>query len=279
MAGLTEEQYRQVKEDVVVAARRANVARKLMAVRGPLGLGVQQYGYDRLTEVSEALVSHVFEARDTDSPNLSRTNVDIPVLQKTFELNRRDVESSRRFGTPLNTAAANSASYRVAYAENEIALLGWAKDGSTYDIKGLYEAAANDYDTTKDFGTAGNAITAVSAAMGMLLDDQISPPYNLVLHPTQYAELVASVLSNGDREFTHIRDIIGGEIFTTPFVSDGTAALLASPEARFFELVVAQDLTVETEELPRTRNTFGRVFEAVVPVVYDTNAICKLSDI
>ena len=279
MAGLTDEQYRQVKEDVVVAARRACVARKLMAVRGPLGLGVQQYGYDRLTELSAALVSHVFEARDTDSPNLTRTNVDIPVLQKTFELNRRDVESSRRFGTPLNTAAASSASYRVAYAENEIALLGWAKDGSTYDVKGLYQSAANDYDTTKDFATAGNAITAVSAAMGMLLDDQISPPYNLVLHPTQYAELVASVLSNGDREFTHIRDIIGGEVFPTPFVSDGTAALLASPEARFFELIIAQDLTVETEELPRTRNTYGRVFEAVVPVVYDSNAICKLSDI
>lgn len=39
MATLTPEQYRQVKEDVVVAARRANVARKLMAVRGPLEIG------------------------------------------------------------------------------------------------------------------------------------------------------------------------------------------------------------------------------------------------
>jgi len=194
-------------------------------------------------------------------------------------MNRRDVESSKRYGTPLNTAAASSAAYRVAYAENELALLGWAKDGSTYDINGLYQAANNDYSSAADFGTAGNAIAAVSAALGKLLDDQISPPYNLVLHPTQYAELAGSVLDNGDRELVHVRDIIGGDIFTTPYITDGTGMLLASPEARFFELVVAQDITVETEELPKTRNTFGRVFECVVPVVYDANAICRLSSI
>ncbi|MHC1602350.1 MAG: family 1 encapsulin nanocompartment shell protein [Methermicoccaceae archaeon] len=279
MGALTPEQYRQVKQEVVIAARRANVARKLMAVRGPLGLGVQQYSYDTLTELSEAIISHIFETRDVDAPNLTRTNVNIPVLQKTFELQRRDVESSRRFGTPLNTAAASSAAYRVAYAENELAILGWAKDGSTYDINGLYNAAGNDYSTTKDFGTAGNAIDAVAGAMGLLLDDNIAPPYNLVLNPTQYAELTASVLSNGDREITHVKEIIGGDIFVTPYITDGTGMLLAQPEARFFELVVAQDLTVETEELPKTKNVFGRVFECVVPVVYDVNAICKLSDI
>lgn len=275
---LTTEQYRQVREDVVIAARRANVARKLMAVRGPLGLGVQQYSYDRLTEISDAIISHIFEARDTDVPNLTRTNVDIPVLQKTFELQRRDVESSRRYGTPLNTAAAASAAYRVAYAENELALLGWAKDGSTYDIDGLYQAAGNTV-AGSDFGTAGSAIDTVADAMGALLDDDIAPPYNLVLHPTQYAELVGSVLSNGDRELSHVRDVIGGEVFPTPYITEGTGMVLAQPEARFFELIVAQDLTVETEELPKTRNLFGRVFECVVPVVYDANAICKLSGI
>ncbi len=279
MATLTPEQYRQVKEDVVVAARRANVARKLMAVRGPLGLGVQQYSYDTMSELSAAIISHIFEARDTDAPNLTRTNVDIPVLQKTFELQRRDVESSRRFGTPLNTAAAASAAYKVTYAENELAILGWAKDGSTYDINGLYNAANNDYSTSSDFGTAGNALDAVAGAMGLMLADEIAPPYNLVLNPTQYAELVGSVLSNGDREITHVKEAIGGDIFVTSYITAGTGMLLAQPEARFFELIVAQDITVETETLEKTKNVFGRVFEAVVPVVYDTNAICKLSSI
>jgi len=60
MATITTEQYRQLKTEVVVAARRANVARKLMAVRGPMGLGVQQYSYDTLTELSEAITSHIF---------------------------------------------------------------------------------------------------------------------------------------------------------------------------------------------------------------------------
>ena len=279
MATLTTEQYRQVKTEVVVAARRANVARKLMAVRGPMGLGVQQYSYDTLTELSEALKSYIFEDRDTDNPNLTRTNVDIPILQKSFELQRRDVESSKRFGTQLNTAAATSAAYRVAYAENELALIGWAKDGSTYDIDGLYEAAGNTYGGS-DFGTAGNALDAVAGGMGVLLADNIAPPYNLVLHPTQYSELAASVLSNGDREITHVKEMLGGgDIFTTPYITAGTGMMLAMPEARFFELIVAQDLTVETETLPKTKNIFGRVFEAVAPVVYDSNAISTLTGI
>ena len=274
---LSPEHYRKLREDVVIAARRANVARKLMAIRGPLGLGVQQYSYDVLGEVANAILSHVFEARDMDVVNLTRTDVNVPVLQKMFEISRRDVESSRRYGIPLNTALASSCAYKISCLENELSLVGWQKD-SSYDISGLYASAGNSI-TGSDFGTAGNAITSVADAMGSLMEDEVFPPYNLVLHPTQYAELVGNVLTSGDREISHVKEMIGGEVVVTPFISDGTGMLLATPEARFFELVVAQDLTVETWEDPDTKNLRGRVFECVVPVMYDGNAICKLTSI
>jgi len=281
MATLTTEQYRQVKEDVVIAARRQNIARKLMSVRGPMGLGVQQYSYDTLTELSAAIVSYAFEERDLDKPSTTRTSTDIPILQKSFEIQRRDMQSSQRFGTPLNTAAAASASYRVAYQENAMVLDGWSKDSSTYDIKGAIQTAAagNTDSSANGFNTAGNAIEEVAICMGLLLADDIPAPYNLVLNPTQYAELVAAVLSNGDREITHVREIIGGEIFVSPYQTAGTGTLLAMPEAKFFELIVATDMSVETEELPKSHNTYGRVYECVVPVFYDTNAVCTMTAI
>ena len=166
----------------------------------------------------------------------------------------------------------------MACAENTLALLGWSRDGSTYDINGLYNGAGNTI-TGSDFGTAGNAISTVADAMGELMADEIFPPYNLLVHPTQYAELAGSVLTNGDREVSHVKEVIGGSLIPTPFITDGTAMLLASPEARHFELVVAQDLTVETWEDAETGDLRGRVFECVVPAIYDANAICAITGV
>ena len=279
MADIPVEWYRKIKEEVVITARKQNIARKIIPTRGPIGgIGIQQFSYDVLSEVSDAVLTWNFESESEDIVNFTRTNVNIPILHKEFQINRRDLESSRQFGTPLNTIAANSAAYKVTNLENELVILGYSSDGTNYDINGLYNAAGNSV-TGSDFGTAGNALSTVADAMAALMDDNIYPPYNLVLHPTQYAELQASIYTGGVSEFDKVKAMIGGDIFVTPFITAGTGMLLARPEARFFELVIAKDLTVETEVLPKTKNLWGIVYEAVVPVVYDSNAICKLTSI
>ena len=52
--------------------------------------------------------------------------------------------------------------YKVADKIDNLLLNGWTADGTNYDIEGLYQAADNNYSTSKDFGTAGNAMAAVS---------------------------------------------------------------------------------------------------------------------
>lgn len=281
MADIPVEWYRKIREEVVITARRQNIIRKIMAVRGPIGgIGIQQYSYDKVSEVSDAALTWAFDAGSEDAVNFTRTNIPIPVLHKEFIINRRDLESSRIGGTPLNTVAANSAAYKVANLENELGFVGYSEDnGSTYAISGLLESAGNEVTDALDFGTAGNAITAVAAAMDELMNDNIYPPYNLILNPAQYAQLVGSIYTGGLSEFSKVKEMIGGNIFATPFIPAGKGLVLATPEAKFFEMVVAQDLTVETEILERTKNLWGIVYECVVPVIYDANAICKLDSI
>lgn len=270
------EWYRKIKEDVVITARKQNICRKLINVEGPLGLGVQEYSYDTLQEMSDAVLNYIFTNTARDVVNFKRSSVKIPILEKTFIIHRRDLASAQKFGMPLNTVSARAAAYKVTNLENELVIVG------SGDINGLYNAANNVEATTLDFGTYGNALKKIRAAMALLMADNVYPPYNLVLHPTQWAELHGSIDTTAGGsvdEATRIKQMIGGDIFVTPFITAGTGMLLAAPNQGFFELIVAQDLTVETEIEGKTKNLFGRVFECVVPVVYDSNAICKLTNI
>jgi len=271
------EWYKQIKEDVVIPAREQNIARKIAAVRGPLGLGVQQYDFDTLSEMSAAELTYAFVSGSEDALNFTRSSVKIPVLHKDFRIDRRDLASAERFGIPLKTEAARAAAYQVTHKENELVIVGDSGAG----INGLYNAAGNVESTSLDFGTYGNALKKIRAAMALLMGDKIYPPYNLLLHPTQFAELYGSIdTSSGGSvdEASRIKAMIGGDIIVCPYLTEGTGLLLATPNQRKFEIVVAQDLTVEAG-FDRNKNIVGKVFECVVPVVYDTNAICKLTNI
>lgn len=290
---VTEEEYEYLREKVIEATRQRLIARKILGdlYTKPLGLGVEQYAYDSETDVSTAEVAYEFKHFSEDLPTLTRGTIKIPILAKAFEIPRRALEASRRLGRPLNVRAASSAAYRVSYLENSIVFNGWAEDGSNYDINGLYQAAGNDYSTSKDFGTAGNAKTAVAGAIALLNADGIYGPYTLLLHPTQFAELAASTISGVGREIDVVKALLAaedegaggggparlGKIYSCPYLTDGTGLLIGNAP-NIAEIVVASDLTIEVWE-KKPVGTAGLVFEAVVPVVYETNALCKLSNI
>jgi len=146
----------------------------------------------------------------------------------------------------------------------------------------FYQSAGNSYTTQSDFGTAGIPLEVVAGAIDLMQADNITGPYNLVLNPTQYMELATSILGYGagEREIAMVKEILeGGNIYSTSFQPAGTGMLLADASAGFFEMIVAQDMTTETEVLQKSKDLWGRVYECVIPVVYDANAICKLTEI
>src|SRR3989304_225910 len=86
---LTTEQGQQIREAAVMAARREFVARKLFGTSiRKTDESTQTFGYDTLTEVSNAAIDAKWPGRNTiDIVNLARSTVNIPLLHKEFEIN------------------------------------------------------------------------------------------------------------------------------------------------------------------------------------------------
>lgn len=281
---LTTEQGAFIKQRAVFAARRAFVARKLFgtAIR-KIDAGSQTFGYDTLTEVSNAALDFQWPGRESqDIVNLARTTVGIPVLHKEFEINKLDLAASNQTGTPLNTSTAESSAYKVALLEDSLLILGYAADGSNYDINGLYNAAGNSEATSLDWGTAANIVTSINNTIALLLADNIMPPYNLTIHPDQYVQARVLIANTAVSYLQWITESLqGGSVFVTPAMTASDGMMTKANPDGFFEYVMAEDLTTETEILSKQlgNNLFGRVYLRGLPVVYDSNAICKMTTI
>jgi uncharacterized linocin/CFP29 family protein len=292
MAGepLTEEQYQMLDTAVTNVMRSKLVARNLIAVANgsPFGIGVQNVKNRILNDMSDAVISMKL-TENQDNVGYTETTIDIPWNHKEFEIDARDLASSRRTGQPLDVADAEAATAKVSEKEETLILKG--SDG----FNGLYDGAGNDYSTAKDFGTAGNAIAAVKGAMSLLIADKVYPPYNLVLNEAQYMEILGPRAATSDvSELDIVRQMIQGgagdgtqgavgtgvgRIFVSPFITAGTGLLAATPNTEYADLVIAQDFGLQTEILEKSGNLFGRVSEALVPRIKRDVAFCKLSDI
>lgn len=281
---LTTEQGQYIKARAVFAARRAFVARKLFgtAIR-KIDSGSQTFGYDTLTEASNAALDFQWPGRESqDIVNLARTTVGIPNLHKEFEINKLDLASSNMTGAPLNTSTAESAAYKVSLLEDTTLILGYSADGTNYDINGLYNAAGNSEATSLDWGTAANIVTSINNTIALLLADNIMPPYNLTVHPDQYVQSRVLIANTAVSYLQWITESLqGGSVYVTPSITAGTGLMSKANPDGMFEYVMAEDLTTETEILSKKQgeNLFGRVYVRGLPVVYDANAVSKMTTI
>jgi len=277
---LTTEQGQYILDRVVFAARRELVGRRLLPIR-KIDAGTATFGYDTLTEAADAAIDIAWPGRETlDIVNLTRSTVAVPTVHKEFLINKLDLAASRQTGTPLNTTTAESAGYKVGLEEDKLLILGFSRDGTIYEINGLYKAANNTY-AGADWGTGTNISAAINNAISALMTDDIFPPYNLCLNPTQYNEAAVFVSNTAVPYLTWIKERIGGEIYPTATMTAGTAMLTKANPVGMFEYVVAEDFSVETEVQSAREGSglFGRVYVRGLPIVYDSNAICTITGI
>lgn len=281
---LTTEQGQYIRDRAVEAARRTFVGRKLFGASGirTIDAGAQTYGYDTLTHGSGAAFDYTYPGKQSlDAVNLARTTVAIPNLHKEFHISKLDLASSRMSQQPLNVTQAESSAYKVAYAEDSLLINGWTQDGTTYEVNGLYQAAGNSESTSLGYNTSTNIFTSITNALALLEADNIMGPYNIVLNPAQANETRAFIANTAVSYKQWILETLGGEMFITPAITAGTGMIVKADPVGAFEYVVAEDITTvtETESVKDGEGLFGRVYVRGLPVVYDANAICKLTDI
>jgi uncharacterized linocin/CFP29 family protein len=242
----------------------------------------QSYKYNTLTHGSAAAFDYTYPGKESlDQIDLQPTTVAIPNIHKEFQISKLDLASSRTSGTPLNTTQAESAAYRVTWGEDAMLIQGWSQDGTTYEISGLYQAAGNSDATGLDWGTAANILTSIQNGLALLDADSIQGPFNLTVNSTQYSQTLAPVANTAVTYRQMIQQILGGEIISSPAMTAGTGMITPVNPNGAFEYVMAENITTVTEvqSVQDGEGLFGRVYVRGLPVVYDSNAICKLTSI
>lgn len=278
---------RYVDQELVEPLRAGNLIRKLMPLNTKIaGRGIKNVDYYSITEMSDAMITYDIDTGEasTDTINVSVSNIAIPVIKKHFKIPRRDFDAFENQGIPFDTAAARSAGAMVTKAENSLGVQGWKRDGSAYQINGLYQAAGNTA-TGADFGTFGNALASVAAAMAKFDEDNVfADSWNLVLNTVQRRQLQMSV-STGLVEEQLVRQQLGaaGDIFVSADMTAATAMMLpVDTSGQYFDLINpdgAKTILGEDSKLPEYSDIFGTVIDFIVPRIKQSTAICTITGV
>ena len=287
---LTAEQGRKIKSEVVFAARRRAVGRRLFtSMPEPLGIGYEEFGYDTMSEVSEASLGFVWPgAGNKDIINLARTTVNIPILKKEAEINKIKLAASQQRGTPLRTSNIVSQAYRVARLEDDLIIDGYSADGTTYEINGVYQAAGNSYAVASDWAVVANIITSINGIIALLLADEYWYPFNLTINSAQFVELLPLIGSTNVSYFDWVKKALNGpnneggnrgQILMSNAIAAGTGLVSVVDHLGEFDYIRAEELTTYLTILQESENLFARVYLRALPVVYNANSLGQLTSI
>ena len=282
-APLVEEEWKQLDEAVVRVAQPVLVGRRVLPVKQLAGVGVMTVTWDELTEMSEAVISMYGETPAEDTVVYTRKSLIVPILHKDFRIHWRDLEASRRFGTPLDTANAESAALVVAQLEDELILNGEISGKPRLGIEGLTTKPGRQTQASAGaWATSPNALTTMRNAAKKLLEKHYPPPYDLILQPSAYMDTLALIANTGISQLEKIKEIIQGNIYVSAIIkaSDGDtdSAILMKSGAENADLCVAQDFKTFYMERVDMNHQF-KVYEAVVPRIKRPTAICEITGI
>jgi len=184
-----------------------------------------------------------FEIMKTAGDGVDLTGFDtkIAVIQDDAVIKRTDWEAYTENGVPISNDLAMEMTGNIQKVVDALIYQGWAQNGATYDIKGLYQVAGTAT-TGADFGTFGNALKSVAAGIVDLETAGIySPGHILALNGTQYSQLSASI-SSGVVEMTEVMKMLGtgGRIVKNTNVTVDYGLLFPAPldvNRKFFDIV------------------------------------------
>lgn len=258
-----------------------------------VGDGIFRARVQKVIDMGEAFISYNFpdESVARDRVEIRSREQDLPVLSKPFIVQKQEMDSFLNQGINLETISARKAAQSVVNQENAMLIDGWKPDGTNYEVKGLYQSAAQSVTDSLDFGTAGNADKAVNAAIAKLETASVeSSAYHLVLNPTQLAELRVSRLSTTVKEIGDVINSLNngsdngpGAIFRTTLLTAGTAMVIPyDPTMEYFRILNPLEITTELgqdSKAPKTSPVYGNAYEVLYPDIIDTNAIVKLTGV
>lgn len=205
------------------------------------GLGksaVRTFGY--ATRAGAKVGFEIMHIAD-DGFDVTGFDVKIAVIQDDAVIKRTDWEAYIENGFPISDDVAMEMAANVQTAVDDIIFNGWAGDGTTYDIKGLFQVAGTAT-TGAVTSTFGNTLISVNTAIANLETAGIySPGWILALNPANYAE-VASQISSGVVELTEVQKALGtgGRVVKNSRITLNYGLVFPAPldvNRRYFDIV------------------------------------------
>ncbi len=269
---LTNEQAQQMLSAAAQEVRRTVVGRRLIALFGPLGAGVESVPLETIREDEAAEID--LEGKPDPHPigtHEKETYVRVPIIYKDFLLHWRDVKWSQDIHAPLDNTNAIRAAHQVGDAEDDLIFNGHKE----LDIHGLLNYPGSLKISGGDWMTPNEPVKDVYVAIKKLLDANHHFPYALVTSLDLYEALLKPVRESPALELEQIGKVCEDGVMWSPQIPPGTAAVIATG-AQNFDIAVAEDLQIAYLG-PNDMNYRFRVYESVVLRVKRPTAVCVIS--
>lgn len=212
-----------------------------------------------------------------DRQDFDTDGVPIPIIQKRFEFEAREMMAAARAGTPLDRMHAVRAAEMVAEAEENLLI-----NGSTLLFNGfnLYGYRTHPSRITSvsgaDWGTPSNVFVVVNNVMDALRQANMEGPTVFYVAPTQYAQALADHKAESDKTaLARALEIPGVEsIKSNQWVPAGElVAVVMSPSV--VDLAIAQNITTVPWESEGGARQHWRVFSSMAPRIFvDRDSQC-----
>lgn len=255
-----DEMWKAIDEAVVSTARRQLVARRILTLVGPLGIGA----VSALAGSSMPALAQQRDAVLTPSPLV----LPLQMLSADFTLSWWQIEATTTSGVPLDLSAGMEAASRVAFAEDDLLFNG----NGEYGIEGLLNTDGHQAMQSGPWAEGLNGFTAVLEATLALTRASIARPYVLLVgarrfgdlhHPADPVELVI------DR----VKRLVDG-VFVSPALPDSAGLVLANGP-QYMDMVIGQDM-ISAYLGPDGLDHNLRVLESLALRVKDPRAIVTI---
>ena len=204
--------------EIINPLRQVLIGRKLVAENPAVkGDGIYNVDINTIKEMGAASISYSLPTGDTgnkDMIRVDRTNVNLPVLFKEFEVPRMDYEAFRNKNIPMDTAAAVSAAQMVGVQEDSLIINGWnpSGDGVTFTSSPVCTPSQVHRTSRPTTHSAPPAtqLPAIAASYGLLeTAHALGQSYNLILNPTSWANLLkARHATSNQRELPEVLEML-----------------------------------------------------------------------
>ncbi len=265
MAVLTKEQYQELRAKVVGVAEEALVAREVIS---PLNVdvGTQEYGYDKMTDMSPAEFISKYATGSRDMIDLSRNVKNIEIMHKGFKVSRIDMLSSQKSGSSLRAVGLARATRLVANLEDTSIING----NTTFSVNGIATIAENTMAGGQAWSTAPtenlNPYQDVLDAQTMLGADGHELKF-IILNTTNWGEACKKIPGSEGIWMNMIKKIVP-KVLKTTAVPEGTFVGGDMGED-IAQLIIAEDYEILDANVDGQMVYDFDVINRVLPMFYE----------